>query len=108
VRLEVAALADDLEARDKPVGRLEQAWLKKQCFRRDDYRCVILGDVDTHQQDHYPDDMINCAHIIPVFLGDYKFNESTVAMIWVAILRYLPDIVEIRIQPSSSMCPRTQ
>jgi hypothetical protein len=50
---------------------------------------VILGDVDTRQQHRYPDDTTNdtnCAHIVPLSLGDGKSNETTVAMIWVAIL----------------------
>ena len=108
VHLEAEALADDLMARDTPVDRLEQTWLKKQCFRRDDYRCVILGDVDTNEQDRYPDDMIsdtNCAHIIPLSLGDYKSNESAVANIWVAIRRYFPDIMETRMQPDELNVP---
>ena len=69
VRMEAEALADDLEAREEPAGRSEQTWLKKQCFRRDDYRCVILGDVDTRQRRRYPNDTTsdtNCAHVIPV------------------------------------------
>jgi hypothetical protein len=36
--------AEDLEAATEPQ------WLKNQCFKRDDYRCVMIGNVDRDQR----------------------------------------------------------
>lgn len=40
--------AEDLEAATEPQ------WLKNQCFKQDDYRCVMIGNVDRDQRKKLP------------------------------------------------------
>jgi HNH endonuclease len=100
VQEQETSLAEEFESSVEPSGRNAQVWLKSQCLQRDNFRCVITG---RHDRDHCPPEHVwvptNCAHIIPLSLGDYVGAEATVAAIWTAITRYFPEIKTTRIKP---------
>src|SRR6267378_234506 len=54
-------LADELASGLRSSGRSEQKWLKRQCFRRDENRCVITGSFDReHSQPDQDNVPTNC------------------------------------------------
>ncbi|PWY81703.1 hypothetical protein BO94DRAFT_536927 [Aspergillus sclerotioniger CBS 115572] len=69
-------------------------------FKRDDYRCVVSGDVDSkyHQQMGLPEDVrdikLNGAHIIPFSYGSWKEKgvPENVASIWEMLYRCFPGV----------------
>ena len=92
VNVEAEELAVDLEAVTEPSRRSDLERLKNECFKRDDYRCVLIGTVDRYQRNRYPGEkcvFTSCAHIIPLSLGE---QESIAAMVWTAVARYFPDM----------------
>jgi hypothetical protein len=95
-------LADELASGLKPPGRSEQKWLGRECFRRDNNRCVITGFLDReHSQTDQDNVPTNCAHIIPLSLAEFG-EEETIAMVWTAVSRYFPDIMQTRISPADT------
>lgn len=94
-------LAEELASGLKSPGRSEQKWLRRECFRRDNSRCVITGGLDReHSQIDEYNVPTNCAHIIPLSLGEFG-EEETIAMVWTAISRYFPEIMQTRISPTN-------
>ena len=87
VRVEAEALTDDLELGPRRISRPVGTNVAKEAMfsaRRlpmcDSRRCGYTATAPLSRW------YTNCAHIVPLSLGDGKSNETTVAMIWVAIL----------------------
>ncbi|EFX01451.1 hypothetical protein CMQ_6393 [Grosmannia clavigera kw1407] len=103
---EATAAVDLAMATIETATRAEQTRLRRDCLRRDGYRCVYSGswEMDVH------DDQIvlpprgamrtstECAHIIPFALGSFNENDATEtrdkAIIWFALHRYFPALRE--------------
>jgi hypothetical protein len=95
-------LAEELAASPNLSGRSDQQWLKNECLKRDDFRCILTGNVDQDHEHKYPDETLvhtNCAHIIPASLGCSTDGENICVMIWTAITRYFLDIKDTRMTP---------
>ena len=102
VRLLDQELVEELAASPNLSGRSDQQWLKNECLKRDDFRCILTGRVDRDQQRKHPGEKIvhtNCAHVIPASLGCSAGRENISAMIWTAITRYFPGIKDTRMTP---------
>jgi hypothetical protein len=110
VQAEEIFQADELASSLGSSTRASQEWLKNQCFRRDQYRCVLTGaadhsmpgGVESEESVVYTD----CAHIIPFSLGAFDHgHEETIATIWTALRRYFPDLNNTRIRPEDMNVP---
>lgn len=83
--------------------RSPQVALRRDCLRRDGYRCVYTGLLDLSSVSSGLVDqrgrvtVTECAHILPFALGE--FNEQNAhdtrnaALIWFALHRYFPELV---------------
>jgi hypothetical protein len=95
---------ENLAATIEPSTRADQEWLKKQCLRRDNYRCAVTGFLDRNERRKHPNlrqpgeftAETECAHILPMSLGkfDERYEEqcTETATVWNALCRYFPDL----------------
>ncbi|KAN0084842.1 hypothetical protein V8E54_001309 [Elaphomyces granulatus] len=102
--------ADELASSLGSSTRACQEWLKDQCFRRDQYRCVLTGAADRSMPGgvESEDSVVytDCAHIIPFSLGAFDHgHEETTTTIWTALRRYFPDLNSTRIRPEYMNVP---
>ncbi|KAI2626518.1 hypothetical protein GGR54DRAFT_637090 [Hypoxylon sp. NC1633] len=95
----------------KPSFRDEQASLKADCLRREDYRCALSRVLDENTENHPAAERMaktHCAHILPFALRHFDDQNApeteNKATIWWALYRYFPDLKDL-IGPSSiSQC----
>ncbi|KAG5295952.1 hypothetical protein I7I50_08889 [Histoplasma capsulatum G186AR] len=81
--------------------RYSQSKLKHDCFKRDNYRCMITGVYDyRHAPGNVPDSIIqktgatDLVHILPFALGNYqtKIQEQQLARVWESLNTCFPGI----------------
>ena len=58
-------LAEEIASGPKSPGRSEQKWLRRECFRRDNSRCVITGGLDREHSQPWKLMNIMCLQIAP-------------------------------------------
>ncbi|OJD17592.1 hypothetical protein AJ78_02343 [Emergomyces pasteurianus Ep9510] len=85
----------------EPSSRSSQSSLKRQCFKRDNYRCMITGKYD---KKYAPGNIANeivtqtgkteLVHILPFSLGKYRNSREEIRLIkiWEAIYTCFPAI----------------
>ena len=102
--------------------RNDQSTLKRLCFERDDYRCIVTEFIDPEAKKRYPDVIFddslilpkNASHIIPFALGRYEnsvqvnfyfpyyyappkseFQERDICHIWTTLFALFPALHDV-------------
>ncbi|KUL81969.1 hypothetical protein ZTR_10714 [Talaromyces verruculosus] len=85
----------------------QQSIIKKRCLKRDWYRCMISGQLDSTSRAKFPDmsdddwyDLAgptNATHIIPYRLGKYddSDDEKEIAYIWTSLYALFPSLKQV-------------